>query len=131
MVCHMKYFNINGYFLSEEYVNNMGVDLENGTIGSNNLSDADFDKLKAAIELSDRGSDEKNIAGVINLIQLVESLQDDYHVSHDHKHPFEAVIASVIENPAIVSHYRLEQVVAARTTTETRSTQTPKREMRN
>jgi hypothetical protein len=116
MVCHLEYFNEQGYFQSTEYAKNMGIDLYKKTVGKQELSDQDYLDLKEAIQLSDADSETGKLPGIVNLIQLVEKLQDKYGVAHDHKHPVDAIVKSMAAKEFLVSRYGLEKLVTTTTT---------------
>lgn len=107
MVCHLRYFDLKGYFKSIEYVKNMGINWEAGSIFDIDLEESDKVKLEEAIKKSDEDSQRGNLPGIVDLIQLVEGLQDKYGVAHDHKHPTEAIVKSMCDNKGLVDHYGL------------------------
>ncbi len=108
MVCHLQYFNVAGYFNSQGYVSNMGIDLQRGNIFGAVLNESDKRALEQAIAQSYTDSTEGKLPGIVNLIQLVESMQDKYGVAHDHKHPTDEIVKSMCSNADLVRHYGLE-----------------------
>ena len=107
MACHLEYFDIRGLFMSLGYVNNMGIDLNQGTIFDRTLSLEDRQLLEDAIQQSDTDSANGKLPGIVNLIQRVEALQDKYGVEHDHKHPTEAIVETMRENDLLIERYGL------------------------
>ncbi len=110
MSCHLRYFDVKGYFNSLGYTNNMGFDVARGLIDSNPISDDDRQRLEEAVKLSDEDSRSGKLAGIVQLIQTVEALQDKYGASHEHKHPTPEVVKAMCRRTDLIQRYDLESI---------------------
>ncbi len=111
---HVEYFNVSGYFNSQQYLSCLDLNLEAGRIGNIDLAPSDVERLKGALRKADTDSDEGKLAGVVNLIEHVEGIVDKYGLSSECKHHRQSVrelIDEISSRPEIVRKYGLEQYV--------------------
>ena len=111
MPCHLRYFNVQGYFNSFAYVQNMGISLEKGTLFDIVLSVTDKKQLEDAVKQSETDTKKGSLPGVVQLIQLVEQLWDKYNVQHDHTHDTTDIVQDMAKRPDLVKKYHLEELV--------------------
>lgn len=112
---HIKYFNVAGYFNSINYVHDMKLNEEHGSIFDAVMNENDKQRLKEAIQKSDEDSKKGTLTGVMTLIKVVEDIQDKYGIpdqyKHDlHRHPMEIMLKLICKRPELVKHYGLEKL---------------------
>ncbi|MBI5066319.1 hypothetical protein HZA97_08850 [Candidatus Woesearchaeota archaeon] len=108
MACHLQYFNLAGYFNSLGYVQEMGFNLSLGEIFGTALESEEKRILEEAIKLSDQNSQNGELTGIVNLIQLVEKLQEKYGHQGEHKHDTESIVNAMCSQPQLINRYHLE-----------------------